>query len=379
MNPDELSWSEVIRVFESIRNDHYQERKEAHHENLKDEEADTGEIRSKYESEYKRLKQRSVLHTTIISAFMPESRIADETGWEYKDTNPLDEVYEATPDILIGNVESGGVIILNCITERDRPHNMILELDDAADIIRSNRHTFSEEVDIDIDDDDITCVLCVPEKSDRRTEEAVRELQDSGNLSERFAIWRVDGPNSERIDFYEDAGLMTDGGVPNLDDLHDILADGVEVASEKHSLPKFYPFSHHEIIAENTVGEIVAKRLTDDAAKTHFSEDEFHSYLSEVFAHSNATEKVDDNLAYLLKKWRAMNLIEELNESETDLEGGERYFRFVVDTKGARNIMNEIADQYKERAINHRIEIKAMRETLKEFDEKQRSLDQFSD
>lgn len=377
MSSVQIDREEVISRYQAIEDPHYRDRKEAHLERLRDEEAETGEVGSKYTNRVKSSKQRDEILKTLISAFLPDSRITNQTGWTFKSIHPLPEMDGESPEVVFGNPGTGGVIIGNILPERERPQTTIYRLEEAATLIEENRHTFSEEIGMDIDESDIRCALCVPEKSDRRAKEALEELQSEG-LSIAVDIWRVDGPHSEKIDLYTSIDVQTDGG-DVWDDVGDILRSGVEVAKDMHPLPDFFPDAHHQLVSEHTVGEMVQHRLRDDVAKTHFSETEFRAYIEETLSYSGQEEVAEDWSSSLLQRWEGMNLIEELSDNQTDLEGSGEFYRYNVDSRGAGNVMKEVKSMYKELAIDYQLEINAMRLVLEEFDEKQSSITEWGE
>lgn len=376
MSAEDLSRQEVIKRYKAIENAHFSDRKEAHFEHLRDLETDTGELETQYSNQLRASKQRDEILKTLISAFLPTSRIASETGWKFKAVLPLPEMDGESPDVVFGKPQTGGVILANSLPERERPRTTISRLGEAVTLVSENRHTFSEEIEMDINENDIRCVLCVPEKSDQRAGEALEEMEAENELSTTIDIWRVDGPNSERIDFYTTIGAQTDGG-DIWDNLDEILRRGLEVAKDMHALPDFFPNSHHQLIAEHTVGEIVQCRLRDDAAKTHFSNTDFKKYLQETLSYSGAGDLTEEQCTELLQRWSGMELIEDLTPSQTDLEEGDDFYRFDVESRGAGNVMKEVKSMYKGLAIDYHLEIQAMRKVLDEFDEQQSSLSEW--
>lgn len=373
MSSGDANHQEVISRYEAIENPHFRDRKEAHLENLRDEETDTGEVASRYTNKLKTSKQRDEILKTLISAFLPTSRLTSETGWEFKSFLPLPDMDGDSPEVVFGNPQTGGVILANTLPERERPETTILRLESAVTLVSENRHTFSEEIGMDINEADIRCVLCVPEKADRRAEDALEDIRASRGLSRPIDIWRVDGPNNEKIDFYTTVDMQPDGG----EDLDARLVEGLQVAKEIHTLPDFFPDSHHQLIAEHTVGAMVQRRLSDDAAKTHFTDGDFESYLWETLSYSDAEELAEEKCTNHLDRWTSMDLIEKLTPSQTDLEGDCEFYRFNVDSRGAGNIMKEVKSKYMELAIDYKLEIEAMRLVLEEFDEQQSSLEEW--
>ena len=71
------------------------------------------------------------------------------------------------------------------------------------------------------------------------------------------------------------------------------------------------------------------------------------------------------------------NLITAIDQEETELTAGEKFYRYRVRGRSVETVLKNLREKYRTKAIERKIEIKAMRKIIEEFDEDQSSLGDF--
>ncbi|WP_435345095.1 hypothetical protein [Haloarchaeobius sp. HRN-SO-5] len=380
MSVGEWEWDEILDRYEAISSDYWDGVKDDHLSEIQDDEQEVDRIQTEYRNKRNESKSLTEQQKTVISGFLPGNTIANSTGWEFRAIEPLRNLDSESPDLVIGHPETGSILAVTMLRQRERPETAINRVTSAATTIRSNTRLLSDEINMSVDDRGVECVLIVPESADRRSAEAIEDLEGSGDLTEEIYLWKIVETDKEKIEAHTQIGSRDEDECLPDGDLGEYLSQGIEVAKSVHSLPDFFAESHHEIIAEHTVGEMVSQRKRDGGQITHFSKSDFEDYLRTTLSHSNSANVASERAELLLKRWEEMGLIESITDGQTRLDDGSDYYRFDTGTRTAKNTMGAVRSDYTELAVDFELNVEATRRTLREYIEEngeQASLNQF--
>lgn len=382
MSGDGLRWHEVYRRYEEVRSDQWDSRKEDHRESI-----EASEWAEKAEASYYNLRSEAVARDEqrkrIIAAFHRRNPVARQYGWELRGIRPLSGRDTPIVDIVLGHPESGSVLGVLVLRERQRPQTAITDLTEAIAAMRANTRLLQEDLaGMSVDDRRIDGVMVISGSSERQAVEAIEAVEADTGLSEQIYLWKVVGTDEERIQAHTDIrGRSANECLPD-HDLSEPLQDGIRVAKEIHSLPDFFPDSHHETIAEATVGQMIAKRTRDGSQITHFSGKDLETYLERVLSGSDAADAVSSMRDLLVLRWNGMDLIEPLTPSQTRLDDSSDYYRYNTGTQGSKTTIAAVRNDYTDLAIDFELEIESRRRTLSEIQQQkgeQSPLSKFSD
>lgn len=381
MTADDLSEREVIDHFEKIvdNNSSYLERKSRYKSEILSNEDQCELIRTRLRDGIDRDQKHDNLLKQTISAFLPGGPIESETGWTFLGAEPLSEENLANADALFGNPDRNLALLVECKTSDNRPTNSLEQVYDAADRVMENKEYLSEKIGMEIEE--LECAICIPSVADRRIINEIETHEREGRDQERIFVWRIHYYDGETLDLYTDIDTRTGRELTHNSELANVLKSGVDLTYGRQVMPAFFPSSHPEVIMEEIMGIILEKRLIGDTSLRYFTGNELLAELSsqENLPHYDA-EIIGERLYQdLIDRCKRFDLIEEIPESESKLEGDEddTYYKYRVRGKSVDTILSNLRDRYIEKAIERQADIKAKRRVIDDFDAEQSSLDQF--
>lgn len=381
MKVEGLEWQEVLDRYQKVKsqNEHWVERKEHYEEEIEDADETLEGIRTEYRNESKASQEHTERLKTIVSAFLPGNDIADRTQWRFKTIRPLKSMDGESPDVVLLKPETGGLFVATLLRKRERPITAVHRLEEATITVRNHPRLLQDEMDgKSFDERKVEPVLIIPESADKDTVEMIEEREQSGQHSEKPYIWKITKTKKEEIKaITQIEGRSEDECLPE-GELGRLLEEGIEVAKTAHSLPDFFVDSHHQTYAEKTVGRMVQTRMKDGAQVTHFSSKDLKRYFRQTLSASRSEDLAGKKVSEMIRRWKAMGLIEPITESQSRLDDGSDYYRFDVDTNRGPNTMSKVKDEYPSYAIQFDVEIEAMRRVLEEYSEEQSSLEEFA-
>lgn len=383
MSADDLSEEEVITRFRNIANisETYSERKEGYKSEilLREEQREEGTIRERIEKGIERDKKHDTLLKQTISAFLPNGPIGTQTDWKFLGAEPLSEKNIPNADALFGNPERNLALLVECKTSLDRPSNALQQVYEAAEGIRENREYLSEKIGMDIDG--LECAICIPSREDRRLIEQVEEHEQDNRDRERVFVWRVHYYDGETLDLYTDISTREAGEATHDSELARILQASVDLTYSRQVTPAFFPSSHPKVIMEEAFSSILEKRVLNDGPLRYFKESELREELTTQRNLPHYDSNTIGNRVYdeLVDRFIEFNIIEEISESDTELEGDEdeSLFKYRVRGKSIDTLLNNLHNRYIEKEVERQAEIEAMREVIDDFDDEQSSLGDF--
>jgi len=379
MQADRPDWYVILDDFKNIDNKYLSDQYSKYLDNLEDEEVD--ELKIKYANEYENSRRESQYKkkalTTVMGAFLnrgPNSgEVNKKTGWEFWELNPFEEKRDIEADILLAKPDRGDTIVVLLLPERKPADDIVTKSKESIQSIESGPNQF----DFGPANDTYGAIVVNPPR-DKETRSAIKS--NSKIDSSDIFVWRV-------YDIKENEDISSDDKIEKkildhfaeLDQknlsakgLHlkllEILEDGVEIRNGKEILPDFFLESHHSIFLDHILGHIVTLRETEeDGPSTHFAKKEVEEYISDTVFETGISAEAAQITDYLIARWNQMEVIISISDSRNDIEG-EEFYRFNISgNKNQSEIIEQIKRGYKEKAVEFKIEIDAMKHALDAF------------
>ncbi len=383
MSADDLSDEQVISRFRNIADisESYSDRKDEYKSEILDreEQREEGTIRERIKKGIDRDKKHDTLLKQTISGFLPGGPIESQTNWKFLGAEPLSEKNIPNADALFGNPERNLALLVECKTSADRPSKALQQVYDAAEGIRDHQEYLSEKIGMEIDG--LECAICIPSVEDRRLIEQIEEHEENDRDRERVFVWRIHYYDGETLDLYTDISTRESGEATHDSELAQILNASVDLTYRRQVTPAFFPSSHPKVIMEEAFSSILEERVLNDGPLRYFKESELLSELTTQTNLPHYDSNTIGNRMYetLIERFAEFDIIEEVSESETELEGeeDESLFKYRVRGKSIDTILNNLHNRYIEKAVEHQADIEAMRQVIDEFDDEQSSLGDF--
>lgn len=380
MTVNELDEEEVCNQYAIIidRIPSYKERKVEYEDDLQNDDEVVENARKEIEAGIRNGRKHDNLLTSTISAFLPNGPIQQQTGWIFRGAEPLSEYNEPNADAIFCNPDRNLALIVECKTSLSSPGNALTQIYDAADAVREYRDELSENIGMEIEQ--LETAICVPSYLDEQLARRIEHEEQNGNAREQVYVWRCHYlREGERIDLFTSFNNRTRSEATHNSELSQILNPGVEITKERQATPSFFPSSHTFHIMEAALSHLLKKRIRNDGPLREFADTELHHILTSQrhLPHYNATEIGTRIFDGLMDRLESDNLITTIDQEETKLVNGETFYRYRVRGRSVETVLKNLQDKYKTRAIDRKIEVKAMKRTIEEFDEDQSSLDKF--
>lgn len=360
------------------RNSFLSELKEEHEAELQDDEDAVEATQKEVNSEIERSKKHDSMLTSTISAFLPGGPIERETGWVFRGAEPLSEYNEPNADAIFCNPNRNIALIVECKTSVSSPGNALTQIYDAAKAVRRHKDKLSSHIDMDIDH--LETAICVPSYHDELVARRIEEEEENGEAEERVYLWRLHYlQENEQLDLFTSFANRTQSEATHDSELSQVLNSGVEITKQRQVTPSFYPSSHTFQIMEAAFGQILKKRITNDGPLREFSDEELRQILtSQRHLPHYSAETVGDRIhGGLIERLVSDNLITQLGSEDTELTEGSEYYRYRVRGRSIETVLNNLQKKYRQKALDKKLELRAMESALQEFDEQQRSFDEF--
>jgi len=352
--------------------------KEEHRAELDEDEEAIEVARKEAESGIERSKQHDEMVTSTISAFLPGGPIERKTGWEFRGAEPLSELNEPNADAVFCNDDRNIALIVECKTSLSSPGKALTQIYDAADAVREHQQELSENIGMQIDE--IETAICVPSYLDEQIAQRIEHEEKNGEAEERVYVWRLHYlQEGEQLDLFTSFVNRTRSEATHDSELSQILSSGAEISKERQVTPSFYPSSHTFQIMESAFAEVLKQRMKEDGPLRDFTAEEIRAVLtSQRYLPHYAAEDIGDRIYDgLMDRLQSANLVKEIDAADTDLTEGTEFYRYRVRGRTVETILSNLEEKYREHALDRKLELEAMKAALSEFDEKQRSLDDF--
>jgi hypothetical protein len=395
MDVEELDEDEVVDLYEYIidREPSYATIQEQYVETIWEESDDGAEARADIDKGIRDAQRHDNLLTSTISVFLPERTVHTETGWKFLAAEPLSELNERNPDLIIGNPGRNLAVIVECKGGLSRPGRALTQLYDAADTVREYQEELETNIGMEIHD--FECVICVPSTADfriaREIERQERESDDAGEdgdddgeelqvARERVFVWRLhylmDG---EQLDLFTKIDTRSPGEETHDNQLAQVLQGGVDITMDEQATPSFYPSSHLYRVIEEVFSTVLTMREASDDPLRHFAGDEVLDILTDQrhLPHYDANRIGARMHSELIDRLLDFDLITPIDADDTELDGDGDFYRYRGRGQSRGTILNELCEGYKEAAVEWEIELEAMRRTIGQFDDDQYRLGEF--
>lgn len=345
---------------------------------LRDDE-DTVEVaRKEINAGINQQKKHDSMLTSTISAFLPGGPVEQETGWAFRGAEPLSEENEPNADAIFCNPDRNLALIVECKTSVASPGQALTQIYDAAEAIRDYRDELSDHIGMQIDE--LETAICVPSYHDEQVAHRIEEEEANGDAKERVYVWRLHYlQEGEQLDLFTSFANRTRSEATHDSELSQLLHSGVELTEQRQATPSFYPSSHIFQIMESVSAQLMRKRIQEDQPLRDFTEKELRDILtSQRHLPHYASEEVGNRIFEgLMDRLAAYSLIREIDAADTDLRTGDEYYRYAVRGRSVETVLKNLKEKYREQALDAKIGLKAMRAAIKQFDEQQRSLDDY--
>lgn len=380
MTVDELDDEEIRKQYAIIidRVPSYEDRKVEYEDELQSDDEIVETARKEVKAGIRNGRKHDDLLTSTISAFLPKGTVQQQTGWTFRGAEPLSEYNVPNADAIFCNPDRNLAAIVECKTSLSSPGNALTQIYEAADAIREYRDELSENIGMEIER--LETAICVPSYLDEQLAQRIEHEEQNDNAREQVYVWRwhylEDG---ERIDLFSSFDNRTRSEATHDSELTQVLNSGVEITKERQATPSFFPSSHTYHIMEEALSELLKKRVRNEEPLREFTETELHDILTSQrhLPHYNSNEIGTRIYDGLMNRLESDNLITAIDQEETELTAGEKFYRYRVRGRSVETVLKNLREKYRTKAIERKIEIKAMRKIIEEFDEDQSSLGDF--
>jgi hypothetical protein len=375
--PEDLSDEEAVEQFEYIasRNPAYREVKSNHRTEIIEDTSEADDIRTRLDEGIRNQRKHDTLLESTISVFLPTGPVASQTDWRFLGAEPLSELNVPNADAIFGNPSRNVGVIVECKSGMSRPGQALDQLYDAADAVWEYHDHLAENIGMEISE--LECVICIPSTDDNRITREIEEQERNGNDRERVFVWRLHYlQDGEQLDLFTRIDSRDSGEATHDNQLASLLRPGVDVGGESQITPSFFPSSHLFKIMESAVATLLEKRKKDDGPIRHFSGEELLGILTDQrhLPHYNAEDIGARIYTSLIDRLLQFDLVTEVDDTDTDLEGTGDFYRYRVTGRSISTIISNMKEKYREQYVDWRIDLQAIRRTIDEYDEEQSTL-----
>jgi hypothetical protein len=380
MSVDELDDDEVRNRYATIvdRIPSYEERKETYQEELQNDDEVVDTAKKEVDASIRSNAKHDNLLTSTISAFLPGGSIQQETGWTFRGAEPLSEYNEPNADAIFCNPDRNIALVVECKTSLSSPGGALTQIYDAAEAVRDYKDELSANIGMKIDH--LETAICVPSYLDEQIAHRIEEEERNGEAEERVYVWRLHYlKEGERLDLFTGFNNRTKSEATHDSELSQVLNSGIEITKERQATPSFFPSSHTFHIMEASFSQILKRRVQNEGPLREFTDAELRDILTSQrhLPHYNAEDIGDRIFNGLIDRLETGNLITSIDSEDTELTGGDEYYRFRVRGRSIETVLKNLQEKYREEAVGEKLEIKAMRKVIEEFDDDQSSLGDF--
>jgi len=380
MTVDELDADEIREQYGDIidRVSSYKEQKVEYEDELQSDSEIVENARKEVKAGIRNGRKHDNLLMATISAFLPNGSIQQQTGWTFRGAEPLSEYNEPNADAIFCNPDRNIALIVECKTSLSSPGNALTQIYDAADAIREYRTELSENIGMEIER--LETAICVPSYLDEQLAQRIEHEEQNDDALEQVYVWRWHYlKKGERIDLFTSFDNRTASEATHDSELTQLLNSGVEISKERQATPSFFPSSHSYHIMEGAFSQLLKKRIQNEEPLREFSDTELHNILTSQrhLPHYNANEIGSRIYDGLIDRLKSDNLITTIDQEETELTEGEKFYRYRVRGRSVETVLENLKKKYRSKAVDQKIEIKAMKKVVEAFDEDQSSLDDF--
>ena len=380
MTVDELDADEIREQYGDIidRVSSYKEQKVEYEDELQSDSEIVENARKEVKAGIRNGRKHDNLLMSTISAFLPNGSIQQQTGWTFRGAEPLSEYNEPNADAIFCNPDRNIALIVECKTSLSSPGNALTQIYDAAGAIREYRTELSENIGMEIER--LETAICVPSYLDEQLAQRIEHEEQNDDALEQVYVWRWHYlKKGERIDLFTSFDNRTASEATHDSELTQLLNSGVEISQERQATPSFFPSSHSYHIMEGAFSQLLKKRIQNEEPLREFSDTELHNILTSQrhLPHYNANEIGSRIYDGLIDRLKSDNLITTIDQEETELTEGEKFYRYRVRGRSVETVLENLKKKYRSKAVDQKIEIKAMKKVVEAFDEDQSSLDDF--
>lgn len=340
---------------------------------LGEDERTENEVKKKIEDAIETRRRHDELLTSTISAFGPNSRIYDETGWHILGAEPLYERDPSipNPDALIGHDDRDTVLSIECKTGLSSPQNAIEQLRNAVETVKEHQDYLRDHVGIDFHE--VEPVLCVPGRLAQRAREAIEREERENDVDQHIILWTLYMFQEETLQIHQnfDTRSATDSLPDNR--IAEYLGgnEGMKVVDCPLLSNSFYPESSTYRIVRQVFFDVLIERGESDNSARKFTKGEVFDLIDDQrnvphYATEEIAEYLTEDVISTLSRY---GLIEPVDPSEGSYGDHVDLFQYsnsrVTGTQ-PQTILDNLQEAYKEAWIEQKAETEAREEVVEE-------------
>ena len=227
-------------------------------------------------------------------------------------------------------------------------------------------------------------MLCVPGQKAWRAAEAIDQEEEEEDPDEPIYLWKLNRFQDETLQLHQQFDIRSSSVSKHDSRLAEMLSgDGIPIADCPLLTPSFFPDSHPFSVMEHTFSEILWTRTGEQNGSIRkFTRTEIHDFIDDQQSVPHYdTEIVADMLTEeLLSKLLDFGLIEEFDSSEEGMGSSVELYGYDEDRVPGQSmdtILNTLKEEYRNERIERKAEQEAIEQTVQEFLEDQKSIDEF--
>lgn len=341
-------------------------------------------IEKRFEESIESAQNHDDIVESTITAFGPRSEVFRDTGWKLLGVEPLYERDPTirNPDVLIGHDDHDFLVMVECKTGLSKSQKTLTQIREQAEVVLNHADYLTEKTGCEFSA--VERVLCVPGKMAESAVRAIEKEERQEAPEEPILLWKVYRFGEETLQLHTNFSTRSESESTHNSELTGKLRqnDGLPVAEAPKLTPEFFPESNPYIIMETVFSEILLSREEMESSVRKFTRDEVYDYINDQRAVPHydidvVAEMICDDL---LEKLREFGLIERV-EPESGMGGDVETYGYAdppVSGQSAGSILSNLREGYSEEWIERKAEHEAKLQTVEEFFDENRQLDDFN-
>jgi len=309
--------------------------------------------------------------------------VFQDTEWKLLGVEPLYERDPTirNPDVLIGHVDHDFVVMVECKTGLSKSQKTLTQIREQAEVVLNHADYLRGKTGCEFSA--LERVLCVPGKMTESAVRAIEKEERQNGPEEPILLWKVYRFGEETLQLHTNFSTRSGSKSTHNSELTAKLDqdDGLPVAEAPKLTPEFFPESNPYIIMETVFSEILLIREEMESSVRKFTRDEVYDYINDqrTVPHYDIDIVAETICDDLLEKLRKFELIERV-EPESGMGDDVETYGYVdppVSGQSAGSILSNLRGGYSEEWIERKAEREAKHQTVEEFFDENRQLDDF--
>lgn len=340
-------------------------------------------IKKRFEDSTETAQNHDDIVESTITAFGPRSEVFRDTGWKLLGVEPLYERDPTirNPDVLIGHDDNDFLVMVECKTGLSESQNALTQIREQAEVVLNHADYLRGKTGCEFSA--VERVLCVPGKKAESAVRAIEKEEREKTPEEPILLWKVYRFGEETLQLHINFSTRSESESTHNSELTGKLCqnDGLPVAEAPKLTPEFFPESNPYIIMETVFSEILVSRDDMESSVRKFTRDEVYDYINDqrTVPHYDIDVVAEMICDELLDKLLDFGLIEQVEPESGMGEDVETYgyVDSLVSGQSAGRILSNLREGYSEEWIERKAEYEAKLQTVEEFFDENRRLDDF--